>query len=88
MSFIDSYKQEISPEVALLMMPELKEDFLQDRPCKWEEITIELWKVASALIEDCDPSIENNLFCALRYFLMTKANMDISHSAKKQCKSK
>ena len=58
MSFIDDYRQEISPEFALQMMPELKEDYLQHHPCKWEEVTIQLWKVASARIEDCDPLIE------------------------------
>ena len=37
MSFFESYKQEISPEVALLIMPELKEDYIKDKPCKWRE---------------------------------------------------
>ena len=40
-SFIDSYKQEINPEFALQMMPELKEDYLQHHPCKWEEVRIQ-----------------------------------------------
>ncbi len=56
-SFIDSYKQEIYPEFALQMMPELKEDYLQHHPCKWKEVRIQLWSVASARIEDCAPSI-------------------------------
>ena len=64
MSFIDSYKQEINPEFALQMMPELKEDYLQHHPCKWEEVRIQLWSVASARIEDCAPSIEKySLLC-------------------------
>ncbi len=41
MSFIDSYKQEINPEVVSEIMPELKEDYLQDHPCKWEEVRIQ-----------------------------------------------
>jgi hypothetical protein len=68
MSFIDDYRQEISPEFALQLMPELNEDYLQDRPCKWEEDTIQLWKVASALIEDCDPSIEKHSFLCTPVF--------------------
>ena len=64
MSFIDSYKQEIDPEFALQMMPELKEDYLQHHPCKWEKVRIQLWSVASARIEDCAPSIEKySLLC-------------------------
>ena len=64
MSFIDSYKQEINPEFALQMMPELKEDYLKHHPCKWEEVRIQLWSVASACIEDCAPSIEKySLLC-------------------------
>ena len=39
-------------------MPELKEDFLQAHPCKWEEVMIQLLRVATARIEDCDPLIE------------------------------
>ena len=62
MVFIDSYKHEISPEVASLMMPELKEDFLRAHPCEWEEITIQLWRVATARIQDCDPLIEKYSF--------------------------
>ena len=46
------------------MMPELKEDYLQHHPCKWEEVTIQLWKVASARVEDCDLLIEKySLLC-------------------------
>ncbi len=64
MSFIDSYKQEIDPEFALQMMPELKEDYLQQHPCKWEKDRIQLWSVASARVEDCAPSIEKySLLC-------------------------
>ena len=64
MSFIDSYKQEINPEFALQMMPELKEDYLQHHPCKWEEVRIQLWSVASARIQDCAQSIEKySLLC-------------------------
>jgi hypothetical protein len=62
MVFIDSYKHEISPEVVSEIMPELKEDFLQAHPCKWEEVTIQLWRVATARIEDCNPSIEKHSF--------------------------
>ena len=62
MVFIDSYKHEISPEVVSEIMPELKEDFLKAHPCKWEEVTIQLWQVATARIENCDPSIEKHSF--------------------------
>jgi hypothetical protein len=62
MVFIDSYKHEISPEFASEIMPELKEDFLQAHPCKWEEVTIQLLRVAAARIEDCDPLIEKHSF--------------------------
>ena len=62
MVFIDSYRHEISPEVASLMRPELKEDFLQAHPCKWDEVTIQLWRVATARIEDCNPLIEKYSF--------------------------
>ena len=68
MSLIDSHKQKISSETALEIMPELKEDYLQDRPCKWEEGTIQLWKVASVLIEDCNPSIEKYSFLCTPVF--------------------
>lgn len=64
MSFIDSYKQEVNPEFVLQIMPELKEDYLQHYPCKWEEVRIQLWSVASARIQDCAPSIEKySLLC-------------------------
>ena len=43
-------------------MPELEEDFLKAHPCKWEEVTIQLWEVARARIENCDPSIEKHSF--------------------------
>jgi hypothetical protein len=62
MVFIDSYKHEISPEFASEIMPELKEDFLQAHPCKWEEVMIQLLRVATARIEDCDPLIEKYSF--------------------------
>jgi hypothetical protein len=78
MSFIDSYKQEIIQKIALKLTPELKEDYLQDRPCKLEEGSIELWKVVSVRIEDCDLPIEKQSFsCTLRYFLIKKVNIDI-----------
>ncbi len=62
MSIYAGYKQEISPEVALLMLPEFKEDFLQDRPCKLEKGSIELWEVISVLSGDCDLPIEQQSF--------------------------
>jgi hypothetical protein len=71
-SFIDSYRQEISPEFALQMMPELKEDYLKNNPCKWEKGRIELWKVATACIEDCAPSIEKYSFLFTPVFFSKK----------------
>ena len=69
MSIFESYKEEISPEFALLMMPEFKEDYLKDNPCKWKKGRIALWKVARARIEDCDPSIEKySILCTLVFF--------------------
>ncbi len=62
MVFIDSYKHEISPEVVSEIMPDLKEDFLKAHPCKWKEVKIQLWQVAAARIENCDPSIEKHSF--------------------------
>ena len=62
MVFIDSYKHKISPEVASELLPELKEDFLRAHPCKWDEVTIQLWRVATARIEDCNPLIEKYSF--------------------------
>jgi len=62
MVFIDSYKHEISPEFASELLPELKEDFLRAHPCKWDEVTIQLWRVATARIEDCNPLIEKHSF--------------------------
>ena len=62
MIFIDSYKHEISPEFASELLPELKEDFLRAHPCKWDEVTIQLWRVATARIEDCNPLIEKHSF--------------------------
>jgi len=62
MIFIDSYKHEISPEFASELLPELKEDFLRAHPCKWDEVTIQLWRVATARIHDCNPLIEKHSF--------------------------
>jgi hypothetical protein len=62
MVFIDSYKHEISPEFASELLPELKDDFLRAHPCKWDEVTIQLWRVATARIEDCNPLIEKHSF--------------------------
>ena len=58
MSFIDNKKQESDPKIALKLTPELKEDYLQNRPCKLEKDSIELWKVVSVLSGDCDLPIE------------------------------
>jgi hypothetical protein len=62
MSFIDNKKQEIDPKIVLKLMPELKEDHLQDHPCKLEEGSIELWKVENVLIGDSDLPIEKQCF--------------------------
>jgi hypothetical protein len=58
MSFIGNKKQETDPEIASKLMPELKEDYLQELPFKLEECAVESWEVVSVPIEDCDPSIE------------------------------
>jgi hypothetical protein len=69
MSFIDDYRQEISPKFALQIMPELKENYLKNNPCKWRKGRIALWKVARARIEDCDPSIEKySILCTPVFF--------------------
>lgn len=69
MGLINNYRQEINTEIALKLMPCLKEDYLEDRPCKWDESTIELWKIASALTGDCDPSIEkHSILCTPIFF--------------------
>lgn len=69
MSIFESYKEEISPEFALLMMPEFKKDYLKDDPCKWKKGRIALLEVARARIEDCDPSIERySILCTLAFF--------------------
>jgi hypothetical protein len=69
MGIYAGYKQEISPEVALLMLPEFKEDYLKNNPCKWRKGRIELWGVASARIEECDPLIETySILCTLVFF--------------------
>jgi hypothetical protein len=62
MVFVDSYKHEISSEFASELLPELKEDFLRAHPCKWDEVMIQLWRVAIAHIEDCNPLIEKHSF--------------------------
>ena len=62
MSFIDNKKQETDPKIASKLIPELKEDYLQNHPCKLEEGSIELWKVESVLIGDCDLPIEERGF--------------------------
>ena len=62
MSFIDNKKQESDPEFVLQIMPELKEDYLKDRPCKLEKDSIEIWKVVSVLNGDCDLPIEQQSF--------------------------
>ncbi len=88
MSFFESYKQEISPEVALLIMPELKEDYIKDKPCKWRKGRIALWEVASARIEDCDPSIEKySILCTLVFF-SKKGNHRYFTPSKKTCQNK
>jgi hypothetical protein len=88
MSFSECYKQEINPEVALLLMPELKKDYIKDNPCKWRKGRITLWEVASTRIEDCNPSIETySILCTLVFFIK-KENIDISLHPKKQCKNK
>jgi len=62
MSFTDNKKQEIDPKIALKLMPELKGDYPQNHPCKLEEGSIELGKVESVLIGDCDLPIEKQCF--------------------------
>ena len=62
MSFTDNKKQEIDSKVALKLMPELKEDSLQDHQCKLEEGSIELGKVESVLSGNCDLPIEQQSF--------------------------
>jgi len=58
MSSIENTKQDIDPKIASKLAPELKEDCLQDRPCKLEKDSIELWKLVSVLSEICDLPIE------------------------------
>lgn len=72
MFFIDSGKQEISPELMVQMMPELKEAYFHNHPFKWKKGRIELWKVATACIEDCDPSIERYSFLCTPVFFDKK----------------
>ena len=69
MTIYAGYKQEISLEVALLMLPEFKEDYLKNNPCKWRTGRIALWEVARACIEDCDPLIEKySILCTPVFF--------------------
>ncbi len=42
MSFIDNERQESDPKIELKLTPELKEDHLQDRPCRLKKGSIEL----------------------------------------------
>ena len=49
MSFTDNKKRGSDPKIVLKLTSELKEDYLQDRPCKLEKGSIELWKVVSVL---------------------------------------
>jgi len=58
MSFIENKRQDIDPKIASKLAPKLKEDCLQDRPCKLEKGSIELWKLVSLLSEICDLPIE------------------------------
>ncbi len=51
-------KQNSDPQIALKLTPELKEDYLQDCPCKLEKGLIELWKVVSVLSGNCGLPIE------------------------------
>ena len=62
MSFIDNKKQESDPKISLKLTLELKEEYLQDRPCKLEKGSIELWKVVSVLSGDCNLPIEQQSF--------------------------
>jgi hypothetical protein len=62
MSCINKKKQENDPKISLKLTPELKEDYLQDHPCKFEKGSIELWKLVSVLGEDCDLPIEEQSF--------------------------
>ena len=65
-------KQEISPELMLQMMPELKESYLHNHPFKWKKGSIQLRRVATACIEDCDPSIERYSFLCTPVFFDKK----------------
>ena len=58
MSFIDNEKQENDSKISLKLAPELKEDCLQDLPCKLEKDLIELWKLESVLSGNYDLPIE------------------------------
>jgi hypothetical protein len=58
MSSVENTKQDIDPKIASKLIPELTEDCLQDRPCKLEKDSIELWKLVSVLSEICDLPIE------------------------------
>ena len=58
LSILERYNLDINPESALQIMPELKEDYLKDNPCKWKKGRIALLEVARARIEDWDPSFD------------------------------
>ena len=62
MSFIENNMQAGDPQIPLKLTPELQEDYLQDRPCKLKEGSIELWKVVSVLSGNCDLPIEKQCF--------------------------
>ena len=62
MSFIDNKKQESDLKMSLELTPELKEDYFQDRPCKLEKGSIDLWKIVSILSGECDLPIEQQSF--------------------------
>jgi hypothetical protein len=62
MSFIENNMQAGDPQIPLKLTPELEEDYLQNRPCSLEKGSIELWKVVSVLIGDCDLPIEQQSF--------------------------
>jgi hypothetical protein len=62
MSIFERYKQEIRPEFASQLMPELKEDYLKNNPYKWKKGRIALWEVTRARIEDLTHQSRNILF--------------------------
>ncbi len=66
MSSIENTKQDIDPKIASKLASELKEDCLQDRPCKLEKDSIELWKLVSVLSKICDLPIEKQCLSLTR----------------------